>query len=121
MHTKRPTQQVLLKNGAELLFRRKAHSSQAPGRGDARICPGGAEKVVNQGASPHGLCGHQGAREVDAESSPPSSTHTPAARAGLPLGAELKLHPALNLIIENSSVCAYGDHHHNSNNNPVFA
>ena len=35
---KGPTQQVLLKNGAELLFRQKgAQLPQAPGRGDARV------------------------------------------------------------------------------------
>lgn len=78
---KRPTQQVLLKNGAELLFRQKG--TQLPRHPAERCayCPDGAEKV-NQGASPHGLCGHQGAREVDAKSSPPSSTTLPLPEQG---------------------------------------
>lgn len=34
---------------------------------------------------------------------------------------ELKItYPALHLITENSNVCTYGNHHHNSSNNYVY-
>lgn len=56
----------------------------------------------------------------------PPGPGTPAARSRLrslqlPLDVELKItYPAPHLITENSSVCAYGNCHHNSSNNCVY-
>lgn len=62
----------------------------------------------------------------NSNSIPSSRPWTPAARSRLrslqlPLDVELKItYPAPHLITENSSVCAYGNCHHNSSNNCVY-